>query len=204
MSPSFTGSFRFCDWLTKSLRQVSIRILLVYKSILENYVNVAEATKRLLLCSEKMDDRRIILDNIQNKLICSELNWTIAITSDFGQIFVCLCKEYILSTENGLLRLQQNYYHHLMHKAIELTKHSSSDGGEEKTTRLSEKTDEACCTCQNNSRPQKRFTVSIPCKESKPAHFDSEFRMVGEETCMTHTRYTNSVYDCCNPKQVNY
>ena len=168
-----TMTFKFGDTVHKSLGLLTFHIAVPKISVIRTTVNVVNADVPLLLGLDWLDEHKLVIDNVQNRLISSQRKWSVALHRKFGHLYLDWLTRgeprktgvsEIHFTKSEVFRLHYHFYHPGAQKLFNLIKRAKPSEANERTMKHIKEVIQECRTCQHHAPSPRSFQVTMPGK----------------------------------------
>eukprot|EP00171_Calliarthron_tuberculosum_P018035 IDg18035t1 len=161
---STSNLFKFGEHRVRSIGVSLFRIPYANDRTILEELDVVDINVPLLIGLDLMDKHKIFVDNVDNKLVCKDLQWCHQVKRKLGHLFYEWTYDTMYS-ETELKRIHRHFYHPKPERLYSLIKRAGDREATPETMKKLENLTESCDVCQRLSEQPGRFRVSLPNEE---------------------------------------
>lgn len=161
MKPSRV-QFRFGDGTYSALGSLKISIPTPQGSSISWNFDVVKADVPMLIGLDLLDEFKLVVNNVTNKLMCLTQKWSLPIIRQLGHLYLKWSFSRNLYTKTELKKMHRHFHHPEASKMYNLIKRAKPEHATPETRAMLEQIGKACETCQVFSAQPQRFRVSLP------------------------------------------
>ncbi len=124
-------------------------------------LDVVDINIPLLFCLDVLVKYKLLIDNVDNLLICKDPEWSSPTVRKFGHVYYVWDYD-VMYTEQELRRIHRHFYHPQPDRIFNLMQRACDSNATPDTLGALEKLTRSCDICQRMSEQTGRFRVSLP------------------------------------------